>query len=81
MGGNEGFDASADLKWMERWQIYKAKSASETQFNSSGDLVGYKTRKLQNTGISIWALIDGSPYAGGILSWNGKKYTWIHQGE
>lgn len=81
MVGKKDFDATDDLKWMQGWVVYREKIAEETTFDSEGNILGSKTRKLKNTGISIYELMDGTPLAGGIISWDGKKYTWIHQGE
>ena len=78
--GKAGFDDSDDLKWMQGWEVYKQKSAYEPKFNN-GDIVGSIKRKLPNIGISMWSVEDGEPLAGGIIYWNGKKWTWIHQGE
>jgi len=78
--GKIGSDATDDLKWMERWEVFKGKVAYETKFHD-GDMVGSTKRRLSNKGISMWSLEDGEPLAGGIIYWNGKKWIWIHQGE
>lgn len=78
--GKAGFDDSDDLKWVAGWEIYKDRVAYETKFDN-GDIVGSIKRKLSNRAISIWSEQDGAPLAGGLITWNGKKYIWIHQGE
>jgi hypothetical protein len=78
--GKAGFDDSDDLKWVDGWQIYKNKVAYETKFDN-GDIVGSIKRKLNNKAISIWSNQNGTPLAGGLITWNGRKYVWIHQGE
>ena len=78
--GKAGFDDSDDLKWVSGWGIYKDKVAYETKFDN-GDIVGSIKRTLINKAISIWSEQDGAPLAGGLITWNGKKFIWIHQGE
>jgi len=78
--GRIGFDDTDDLKWMERWGLFKKGVAYETKFDN-GDMVGSIKRKLTNKGIEMWSLEDGEPLAGGIIYWNGKKWIWIHEGE
>ncbi len=71
-----------DFKWADKWALYTKKTASETRFDKvSGDILGSKTIKLARPGILIEDYQDGAALAGGIIYWNGKKYTWIHQGE
>jgi hypothetical protein len=78
--GKAGFDDSDDLKWVAGWEVFKDKVAYETKFDN-GDIVGSIKRKLSNRAISIWSEQDGAPLAGGLITWNGKRYIWIHQGE
>jgi len=78
--GKPGFDDSDDLKWIDGWEVYKEKVAYETKFDN-GDIIGSIKRRLINKAISIWENQDGAPLAGGLITWNGKKYIWIHQGE
>lgn len=78
--GKAGFDDTDDLKWIDGWELYKDKIAYETKFDN-GDIIGTTKRKLLNKAISIWSEQDGTPLAGGLITWNGKKYIWIHQGE
>ena len=71
-----------DFKWADQWSVYTKKSAFETQFDKeSSDIIGSKEVKLARPGILIEDYEDGVALAGGIIYWNGKKYTWIHQGE
>jgi hypothetical protein len=68
--------------WLDKWNIYKQKTAQETQFDpKSGDMLGSKTVKLLRPGLLVEHQEDGATLAGGIIYWNGKKYVWIHQGE
>jgi hypothetical protein len=81
-GAGISFDNSDNFDWAEKWLLYTEKIAFETQFDKkTGDILGGKKVKLARPGILIWDYEDGSPYAGGIIYWNGKKYIWIHQGE
>lgn len=79
--GEKGLDGSDNFKWMQGWKVYHNHTAEETTFNKDGDITGATTRRLKNVGISLWQLMDGEPLAGGIISWNGRKWTWTHQGE
>lgn len=80
MLGKPGFDDSDDLKWIAGWEVYKSHTAYETKFDN-GDIVGTIKRHLRNKAISIWSEEDGEPLAGGLITWDGVKYIWIHQGE
>jgi len=79
--GKTGSDASDDLKWMDGWKVYYDHTAYETKFNKDGDMIGSTKRLLKNKGLSIWSSEDDESIAGGIICWDGKKWTWIHQGE
>lgn len=78
--GKLGFDDFDNFNWIGGWKIYNQKIAYETKFDN-GDIVGTIKKKLPNRGLSIWSLQDGEPLAGGIIYWNGKGWSWIHQGE
>lgn len=81
-GAGTKFGSGSDnFKWANGWEVYKEKTASETQFHKNGDIIGGREIKLQRPGITIWAEEDGHPFAGGIIYWTGQKYIWIHQGE
>jgi hypothetical protein len=71
-----------DYQWADLWRLYTDKTAFETQFDEeTGDIIGGKEVKLQHPGLLLMAEEDGSPYAGGIIYWDGRQYVWIHQGE
>ena len=71
-----------DFKWMDKWNLYTEKTASETVFDEdSGDILGAKDIQLEGPGILVEDHEDGAALAGGIIYWNGKQYIWIHQGE
>ncbi len=81
-GAGKKLDDSDDFNWIDKWSVYKQKTAQETQFDKeSGDIIGGKEIKLSHHAILIEAYDDGGFVAGGIIYWNGKKYIWIHQGE
>lgn len=81
-GAGTSFDGSDNFDWADKWSVYNKKTAFETQFDKkTGDILGGKEVKLARPGILAMDYEDGSPYAGGIIYWNGKKYIWIHQGE
>ncbi|HEX9511929.1 MAG TPA: hypothetical protein VF939_15670 [Puia sp.] len=80
-GTNFG-NGSDNFKWVDKWSIYKQKTAHETQFDKkSGDILGGKKIELKRFAISLVDIEDGSEVSGGLIYWDGKKYTWIHQGE
>lgn len=71
-----------DFKWLDNWSLYSDKVASETLFDEeTGDILGGKEMKLAGPGILVEDYEDGFAIAGGIIYWNGKNYSWIHQGE
>ncbi len=72
---------SDNFSWVKGWKIYKRENAYETLFDTEGDLTGSKQIKLNHHALYIYDTIDGEPYAGGLIYWNGIKYLWIHQGE
>lgn len=79
-GTNFG-DGGKDFNWIDNRELYKEKTAFETQFDhETGDIIGCKEIILANTGIMAAQYEDGAPTAGGIIYWTGKNYTWIHQG-
>ena len=78
--GKKAFDEFDDMKWMDGWQIHKKGKVYETKFEN-GDIVGSIPRNLRNDSIVVWESQDGAPLVGGIIYWDGKKYSWIHQGE
>jgi hypothetical protein len=78
--GKIGFDDFNELDWVTNWEILKDKTAYETKFDN-GDIIGSQKINLKFNSISIWKAEDGSALYGGIIYWDGKKYSWIHQGE
>ncbi|WP_207492913.1 hypothetical protein [Aridibaculum aurantiacum] len=83
MGAGKDFgNGGKDFSWLDKWALYKKKSADETIFDKvTGDIKGSRTIKLLRPGILIEDYEDGAAIAGGIIYWNGNKYKWIHQGE
>ncbi|GAB3923574.1 hypothetical protein [Mucilaginibacter myungsuensis] len=79
--GKPNFDESDRLDWMDRWKVDKAMVAYETTFDKDGDILGSAKVKTPYGGLSIWQSEDGSPLAGGLIYWTGKKYACIHQCE
>lgn len=73
--GNGG----ANFDWLTDWQVYTSATAEATVTSASGDLAGTRTVRLRRPGLLIMATQD--TYAGGIVYWNGQRYTWIQQGE
>ncbi|MDR6560034.1 MULTISPECIES: hypothetical protein [unclassified Arcicella] len=81
-GAGKKLGDSDNFNWIDKWSVYKEKTAKETQFDKeSGDIIGGKEIKLSHSAILIEAYEDGGFLAGGIIYWNDKKYIWIHQGE
>ena len=80
--GKEFGNGSDNFNWADKWKVYKKKIANETQFDKkTGDIIGSKEIKLVRPAILIEDIEDGATIAGGIIYWNNKEYTWIHQGE
>ncbi|RAK65144.1 hypothetical protein [Hymenobacter edaphi] len=71
--GGDNFD------WLTEWKVYKSATAEATVTSANGDLAGTRTVKLRRPGLLIMATQD--TYAGGIVYWDGRRYTWIQQGE
>ncbi len=83
LGAGNTFGAGGDdFSWMDKWQLYTNPTAQETIFNeTTGDIIGGKTVRLKHPCVLVADYEDGGFLAGGLIYWNGKKYTWIHQGE
>ena len=80
--GNSFGSGGDDFEWMDKWSLYTSEYASETLFDDeTGDILGGKEVKLAGPGILVEANEDGAAVAGGVIYWDGKNYTWIHQGE
>ena len=79
-GTNFGYGGD-NFGWLKQWSIYTDKIAYETTFDSDDNIKGSKKVKLARNGLLITDLMDGQPNSGGIVYWDGNKYTWIHQGE
>jgi hypothetical protein len=75
--GTELGDAGDDFKWAGIWEIVDAKFTEETTFSEDGDVNGSKPVTLERPAISIRE-IEGS---GGLIYFDGKIFTWIHQGD
>ena len=82
-GAGKSFGSGGDdFKWLEKWSLYTDQSATETLFDEeTGDILAGKEVKLAGPGILVADYEDGAAIAGGIIYWDGKHYTWIHQGE
>jgi hypothetical protein len=75
--GNELGYAGDDFKWAGIWEIVDAKFTEETTFSEDGDVNGSKPVTLERPAISIRE-VEGS---GGLIYFDGKAFTWIHQGD
>jgi hypothetical protein len=82
MGAGSNFgNGGKDFNWLKGWKLYKDKIAYETTFDEDDMINGSKKVKLKHPAFYIYDLMDDEPNSGGIIYWNGKQYTWIHQGE
>jgi len=79
--GTDFGNGGTNFSWLKRWGVYKDKLAYETKFDEDENIAGAKKVKLTRPGLLVTDLEDGVPNSGGIIYWNGFKYTWIHQGE
>jgi hypothetical protein len=75
--GNELGHAGDDFKWAGIWEVVDAKLTEETTFSEEGDVNGSKPVTLEHPAISLRE-VEGS---GGLIYFDGKTFTWIHQGD
>ncbi|HEX8023904.1 hypothetical protein [Mucilaginibacter sp.] len=82
MGAGVNFgNGGDDFNWAKGWKLYKDKVVYETVFDKDDNISGSKKNNLKHPGVYIYDLMDGEPNSGGVISCNGEKYIWIHQGE
>ena len=74
-------DDSENTNWVNGWKIYRNKYAYKTLTNADGDLMGSKKILLKYPAIYLYALEDGAEEGGLVFYWDGKKYSFIHQGD
>jgi hypothetical protein len=80
--GTEFGNGGDEWAWLVKWKLYTEKTANQTQFDQkTGDITGSKAVILKHNAIELYELSDGTASAVALLYWDGKKYTWIHQGE
>jgi hypothetical protein len=75
--GNEFGTGGDNFNWAGRWEVFNEKITYETTFKENGDVDGGKEVKLKRPAIEIREE-EGS---GGLIYFDGKKFTWIHQGD
>jgi hypothetical protein len=80
-GAGTNFGNSSNYSWLKGWKLYKKRMAYESLFDNDGNMSGSRPIKLKFPGIFIYDVVDGAPYSGGLIYWDGYKYLWIHQGE
>jgi hypothetical protein len=66
-----------DWTWMDVWKIYSQETADKTIFSSDQDIAGKETITLKNIGIEVAA----SESTSNVITWDGRKYIWIHTGD
>ncbi|UKN03737.1 hypothetical protein K6119_09560 [Paracrocinitomix mangrovi] len=69
-------DFGDNLNWMDIWQINRLENNLGTQIDESGD-ISLEPTKLQLTTTSIY--IAASEIGGGLIYWDGEKYSYFHQ--
>ncbi|UII29901.1 hypothetical protein LVD17_16510 [Fulvivirga ulvae] len=78
VGAGDGFGVAGDsFEWVDYWEIFDSKTAYETTFLDNGDVEGTREVTIRNVAISI----RESEGSGGLIYYDGEKFTWIHQGE
>ncbi|MCC3157459.1 hypothetical protein LJ737_09425 [Hymenobacter sp. 15J16-1T3B] len=71
--GGDNFD------WLTEWKLYKATSAEATVTTAGGDVAGTRPVRLRRPGLLI--LATDEQYSGGLVYWDGRRYTWLQQGD
>ena len=66
-----------DFKWADYWELFTESKTFETTFLDNGDVDSSRELTLARAAISVREQ-EGS---GGLIYFNGKKFTWIHQGD
>jgi hypothetical protein len=64
-----------DFSWVDHWRIYTKPTTDEVTFEASGGILGSRVVKLRHPTIEI----TQEEVGGGMIYWNGQRYTWIHQ--
>ena len=59
--------------------MFTKKIAAKTMMDNDGNLIGSKSLKLKHHSILIEALQDGAAISGGLIYWNGTKYTGFNR--
>ena len=78
MGAGKDFGAGGDdFSWANHWSLFTERLTHETTFTANGDIDGSKEVKLLWNAITI----SDEGAGGGLLYYDGKKFTWIHQGD
>lgn len=75
--GNSFGPGGDDFKWADYWELFTESKTYETTFLDNGDIDGSREVSLKYPAISIREE-EGS---GGLIYFNGEKFTWIHQGD
>lgn len=75
--GNSFGPGGDDFKWADDWELFIESKTFETTFLDNGDVDGSKEMTLSRPAVSIREE-EGS---GGLIYFNGEKFTWIHQGD
>ena len=66
-----------DYYWADTWSLFEDKLTHETTFLANGDIDDAREVVLKNPAISIRE-DEGS---GGLIYFDGTRFTWIHQGD
>lgn len=65
-----------DFSWADEWEIFDKEKTYRITFKENGDIDGEQEVMLDNPAISI----RQSEGSGGLIYFDGNKFTWIHQG-
>ncbi|RTQ46500.1 hypothetical protein EJV47_21335 [Hymenobacter gummosus] len=80
LGAGRRFGNGGDnFSWLTEWKLYRAKTAEVTRTQPNGDLAGTRTVPLRRPGLLI--LATDEQYSGGLVYWDGRRYTWLQQGD
>ena len=74
-GNSKFFD---DFHWVDEWSIFDEPKTWKTTFKEDGDIDGNEDVILNNT--AIYLKSNDEVGGGGLIYYDGKEWTWIHQG-
>ena len=82
LGFGNRFAHLTDFDWVNYWGVLKDSTTNEVEFDdNSGDILGSMTVQLRNISIFLRQDENEDGSGGGIITYEDRKYKWIHQAE